>query len=346
MKTLKRLVLTLGLVSALMFALNPAPASAQEIRIALEEITGSPMDTYAQDFKKRVLEKLPQWDIQIYPIGVLGDAGDIAEQTMSGVVQFDLTCSNIAPFIPMIRIFSIPFLWSRDDGVNAEVMYNSPALYEILGQACEEKNLKLLSIFPEGWQIWLADKPLRKPDDFKDFRFRVMADPLLAATYKSYGANPQHLPFAEVYSGLQLKQIDGNVQPYAIHEEMGYYELHSQFTNPHDLPFISAFVANLDWYDSCTDEERQIMDQAAKESIIYATKAIEEMNLARVEKMKSKKDGLVFYDLNDEEREAFRKLSQEPVEKEFIGMAGPEGERLLKALKAEIKAAEEKAAIK
>jgi hypothetical protein len=37
-------------------------------------------------------------------------------------------------------------------------------------------------------------------------------------------------------------------------------------------------------------------------------------------------------------------MSQEPVEKEFISMAGPEGERLLNALKAEIKAAEEKKA--
>jgi TRAP-type C4-dicarboxylate transport system substrate-binding protein len=206
-------------------------ALAVDIKLAHEEITGGMEDLYAKNFKERLTERLPDWNVEIYPVGVLGDARDQAEQVMNGVINFDITCSNIGVFIPMIRIFSVPFVWSSDNAVNSQIMESSPAPYDILGKAIEEKGLKLLAVFPEGWQIWSSNKPLKTPEDFKNLRIRVMADPLLAEVYKSYGANPQHVPYAEIYSALQLNQIDANIQPYFAHEEMSFYEqptLHDQ----------------------------------------------------------------------------------------------------------------------
>ena len=235
-----------------------ASAQAKEIKLAHEEIDGGMQDLYAKDFQKRLEARIPGWKVQIYPVGVLGDAVDQAEQTMNGVIEMDITCSNIAVLIPMVRIFGLPFIWSADNEINSKIMASSPALYEILGQACEKSGLKLLAVFPEGWQIWSSNIPLRTPADFKNLRIRVMADPLLVEVYKSYGANPQHVPYGEIYTGLQLKQIEANIQPYFAHEEMGFYEQQKYLTNAFEIPFASVLVANLDWFNSLPEEQRTV----------------------------------------------------------------------------------------
>jgi TRAP-type C4-dicarboxylate transport system substrate-binding protein len=322
-------------------ALFAGPALAVDIKLAHEEITGGMEDLYAKNFKERVEKRLPDWNVEIYPVGVLGDAQDQAEQVMNGVINFDITCSNIGVFIPMIRIFAVPFVWSRDNAVNSKIMESSPALYEILGKAIDEKGMKLLSVFPEGWQIWSSNKPLKTPEDFKNLRIRVMADPLLAEVYKSYGANPQHVPYAEIYSALQLKQIDANIQPYFAHEEMSFYEQQDYMTNAFEIPFASAFVANLEWFNSLTPAEQEAVRLSATEAIAYIIEEGDKINEADKAKMLKERPNMIFYDLTDEERDKFVALAT-PSEKLFIEMAGPEGEKLLTELKKEIKTLEGK----
>ena len=52
-----------------------------------------------------------------------------------------------------------------------------------------------------------------------------MTSPLLWRAYDAYGASPTPLPYSEVYSGLQLHMIDGQVNPIFAIEEMSFYEV-------------------------------------------------------------------------------------------------------------------------
>ncbi len=52
-------------------------------------------------------------------------------------------------------------------------------------------------------------KPLLVPADAKGQKFRIMSSKVLEAQFHAVGANPQMMPFSEVYSGLQQGVIDG-----------------------------------------------------------------------------------------------------------------------------------------
>lgn len=333
-----KLLSSICLIAFMAFITVPAQAK-EDIKLGMEEITGSVQDTYAQHFKKQIEAAIPDWNMEIYPVGVLGDANDMAEQVMTGVIQFDMPTSHLGSFVPMVRIFGVPYIWSNDMEVNKELMTKSKALYDILGAAYETNGMKLLAIFPEGWQYWSSNKPLRTLDNFKNFRIRIMADPMLAEIYKAYGANPLQVSYAEIYSALQLKQIDGNIQPLFAHEEMSFYEQQDYFTNPYEMPFVSTFVANLDWFNGLSQDQRNVVVKAAQESVGYTIAEADKMNSERQTKMQKNKPNLVFYQLTPEEQAPFRAKAPE-VEKKFIDMAGTEGKKLLDALKTEREALE------
>ena len=46
-------------------------------------------------------------------------------------------------------------------------------------------------------------------NNLMDLKIRTMPSPMIVAAYEAYGANPTPIPYMEVYSGLQLKTIDG-----------------------------------------------------------------------------------------------------------------------------------------
>ncbi|MDR2442986.1 MAG: TRAP transporter substrate-binding protein DctP [Deltaproteobacteria bacterium] len=344
MKSLKILALICLLALGLIYG-PVAQAAKIEAKLGMEEIDGSVQDTYAQNFKKLLLTSAPDLDLQIFPVGVLGDAGDMAEQVMNGVIQFDMPTSHLASFIPMVRIFGVPYIWSNNMEVNKELMTSSKALYEILGAAYAANGMKLLAIFPEGWQQWSSNKPLRNLDDFKNLRIRVMSDPLLAEIYKAYGANPLQISYSEIYSALQLNQLDANIQPLFAHQEMSFYEQQDYFTNPFEMPFVSTFVVNQAWFDAQPKNIQDAIVKAAQDSVGYTIAEADKMNAERKEIMAQKKPSLVFYELTPEEQAPFRAKAPQ-IEAIFVKMAGPEGQRLLDTLKVEREALEAAAAKK
>ncbi|MBL3538659.1 TRAP transporter substrate-binding protein DctP [Aminivibrio sp.] len=325
-------------------SVSPAVAAKQEWKFAIEEITGSVQDEFAQFFKKKIMERIPDTDIEIYPVGVLGDSEDLTEQTMNGVLHFTMASpGHLGTFIPVVRVFSLPFIWSDRMEVNKEVMKNSVAIYSLLDKEYEKNNLKLLGVFPEGWQVWTANKPLRTPDDFKNFRMRIMGDPLLAEIYKSYGANAVQVPYPDLYSALQLKMVDGNIQPYFAHEEMKFYEQQDYFIDIREMPFVATFVVSLKWFETLPAEQKKIIEETARETIDFIFDMQEKMNDERLQKMLKIKPSLQVIVPTPEEREAFKKLSL-PVRDTYVKMAEPYGKDVLETLLKELEEAEKKIA--
>jgi TRAP-type C4-dicarboxylate transport system substrate-binding protein len=330
-------IVSLAAVAALALCLGLAPAAFAapiEAKMGLEEITGSVQDTYAQYFKSLLAKSAPDINLEIYPVGVLGDAGDMAEQVMTGVIQFDMPTSHLGSFIPMVRIFGVPYIWSNDMEINKELMTSSKALYEILGAAYAANGMKLLAIFPEGWQQWSSNKPLRSLEDFKNLRIRVMSDPILAEIYRNYGANPLQISYSEIYSALQLNQLDANIQPLFAHEEMSFYQQQGYFTNPFEMPFVSTFVVNTAWFDSLSKENQDAIVKASQDSVAYTIEQADKLNAERRDKMLQLKPSLIFYELTPEEQAPFRAKAPD-IEAIFVQMAGPMGQKLLTDLKSE-----------
>jgi tripartite ATP-independent transporter DctP family solute receptor len=326
-------------------ALSATNVLAKEWKFAIEEIEGSVQDKYAQEFKRLIEEKSGgDISVTVYPYGTLGTSADLTELVTQGAIQFaNSSPGHLGTLVPEIQVFSIPYLLSQNNAANKKVLTGSDVIYDKLQKDFNEKGLRLLTMYPEGEMVWTTNREIRKPEDFDNFKMRVMVSPLLVKAYEAFGAEPTPMPYGEVYGGLQLKQIDGQVNPIFAIQEMKFYEVTDYMIWAGQQQFTTTVVTNSDWYAAdLSDEERQMVDETVNELADYIFRIQDEFNQMRLEKIKEAKPELKMIRLSEEERAAFRERAQQ-VRDKYVEMVGPEGKEVLEDLEKEIKEAEKEA---
>lgn len=288
-------------------------------RFALEEVEGSVQDAYAQEFKSRIEERSEgQVTVEVYPYGALGTSSQLTELVQDGALELAFASpGHLASVIPEVGVFTLHFVLSDDNDINKEVL-SSDRVHEILQPAYSDQGMHLLAIIPEGWMVWTANKPLRTPEDFDDFKMRTMTSPILTAAYEAYGANPTPKPYSEVYSALQLGEIDGQVNPIFAIEEMSFYEEQDYMIMAKHEQFISTAVAGENWFNSLSEERQQMIEDVRTEMVDWIYQEQAEYNEERLQKIKDA-GGTEVIELTDEERQAFREASQPVRENVYRG---------------------------
>lgn len=312
----------------------------QTWKFAIEEIEGSVQHRYAMAFKERIEDRSEgRIEVLVYPYGQLGTSSDLTELVQLGSVQLSMASpGHLGSVIPEVQLFSLHFAFSDDEHINKQVLAENVELHETLQAAYRENNLHLLSVFQEGWMAWTANRALRTPEDFQGLKIRVMNSPLLIRAYELYGANPTTMAYSEVYSGLQLNMIDAQVNPIFAIEEMSFYEVQSHLVQGRHLPFIASVVANPQFIDNLSDEDRQMLEGVKRELHDVIFKAQRDLNAERLETIKANSD-IEVIELSDDERAAFREASL-PIRDQYRQLAGERGERLLDMLLEAIAVAE------
>ncbi|HET8791381.1 MAG TPA: TRAP transporter substrate-binding protein DctP [Modicisalibacter sp.] len=330
-----------GLIAAVVVAgaVATGAAQAETWRFALEEIDGSIQDIYAEAFKKRIEERSGgDITVEIYPYGTLGTSSQLTELVREGGVEFAFASpGNLAPAVPEANVFTLHFLFSDDNRINERVLGNTEAR-SLLQAAYSEQNLQLLGIVPEGWMAWTADRPIETPADMEGLRIRTMASPVVIETYRAYGADPTTLPYSQVYSGLELEQIDAQVNPIFAIEEMAFYEVQDYMILAKPAQFVSTVVANDAFYEGLPEERQAMIDEVTNGLRRYIFDKQARINRQRLETIDEKSD-IEIMTLTDRQRALFRERSL-PVRDVYIEQAGERGKKILKILGAELRATE------
>jgi len=316
-------------------------AAREHWRFAIEETAGSVQDAYAQEFKRRIEEKSKgEIAVSVYPYGTLGTSDQVTELLGMGAVQFAMASpGHLGTLIPEVQVFLLHFVLSDDPAAN-EAALNDTALRAELNVLYGEKGLRLLSVFSEGWMVWTAQKPLRRPADFAGVKLRVMTSPLLLAAYEAYGASPTPLPYGEVYSALQLNMIDGQVNPVFAIQEMSFYEVCDWMISPRHAPFVATAAANQEFYEALSPERRLLVDETIEELRPFIVEEQQRYNEERMDIIRARKPELnIIEALTEEERAEFRDASL-GVRDQFIASTGPRGERVLNLLLRAVKRAQ------
>ncbi|EJL71931.1 TRAP transporter substrate-binding protein [Variovorax sp. Varisp85] len=154
--------------------------------------------------------------IQIFPNNQLGSDTDVLSQLRSGGVEFfTLSGLILSTLVPAASISGVGFAFKDYPSV-WKAMDGELGAY-IRAQIAKAGIVPMEKIWDNGFrQITSSSRPIATPADLKGFKIRVPVSPLWTSMFKALDAAPASINFAEVYSALQTKIVDGQENPLAI----------------------------------------------------------------------------------------------------------------------------------
>ncbi len=302
-------------------------------RIAHLETTDTMYDKYAHKFADLINEKSDgRIKVDVYPVGSLGDTGSQVEMLMNGGIEFAIFASgDVGDMFSAVQALSLNFVFSEDDAINAKVLSDGEAT-AALDEMFKTKNMETFDWFSLGNLQWgSAKNPIQNLDDFRGFKMRIMASPIIAANYEAFGALPTPLAFTETYSGLQLKTVDGTEQPINAMEEMKFYEVLDHITMSNHSQMASFMAMNADFYKGLSSEDKAMIDDLKPEMRKYAEESLQELLTSKENIIKEQKPELNFIELTDDQRQTFIDASL-PLRDRIEEFAGSEGREILDLL--------------
>ena len=316
---------------------TPLSAQTEDWRFAIEEIPGSIMDAYAQEFKRRI-EAATNGDVtvSVFPMGTLGTPTETVEQAADGIIQFtNVSIGNLGTIVPESQVFLLPYLLPSDPQKISDILSGSETIYSEMSKDFNRRGLEVLTMYSEGPQVWTTNREIRTPEDFSNFKMRVMVSPILLETYKNMGASPTPLPFGEVFGALQLGAVDGQVNPVPTIEEMKFYEVTSHLIWAGEQELVTTVVAGADWFATLSADRQQLVRDTMAAMTGFIDNVVTEFNQSRLDIITANKPDIQLVVLTEAERDVFRARAAATAQT-YVDDVGARGQQLLSALQAEI----------
>jgi C4-dicarboxylate-binding protein DctP len=259
--------------------------------------------------------------VEVYPNSTLYKDKEEMEALQLGAVQ--MLAPSLAKFGPLgvkeFEAFDIPYMFPTKD-----VLYRvtEGQVGKDLFKKLEAKGITGLAYWDNGFKEMTANKPLRKPADFKGMKMRIQSSKVLDAQFRTLGANPQVMAFSEVYQALQTGVVDGTENTPSNIYTQKMHEVQSHLTVS-DHGYIGyAVIVNKKFWDGLPPDIRTQLEGAMKDATKYTNAIAEQENKQALEAIK-KQGKTEVYVLTAAEKAEWRKALM-PVRKDVEGRVGKE----------------------
>ena len=199
--------------------------------------------------------------VTIYPNNQMGANREATEAVMAGNLTMMMnSTATMTSFVPDCAIYDVPFAFADEAAIDKTIQ--NTELMEMLNKKCRETGLTLLMQTQSSFRQLSCNKDVHTPDDLKGLTIRVQENEYQIATWKALGANATPLAFNELYTALQQGTVDGQENPVELFVAQKFYEQQKYLIKTNHLGFIGMWIINSDFYDSLSDENRQILNDA------------------------------------------------------------------------------------
>src|ERR1700730_11196519 len=189
-----------------------APAWAEDpiiIKFSHVVALDTPKGKAAEKFKQLAEERTHgRVKVEVYPNSQLYKDKEELEALQLGSVQ--LLAPSVSKFGPMgvkaFEAFDLPYLF---DGYEAAHKVTHGPIGKSMLMQLQQHQMIGLAFWDNGFKEFTANRPLRRPEDFKGLKFRIKSSKVLEAQMRALGAIPQVMAFSDVYQALQTGVVDG-----------------------------------------------------------------------------------------------------------------------------------------
>jgi C4-dicarboxylate-binding protein DctP len=318
---MRQIKLVLLSLAAVLLAVAPALAAPVVIKFSHVVAVDTPKGQAAEYFKKLVEERSKgDIKVEVYPNSSLyGDREELEALTMNSIQMVAKSFSKFTSFVPQLELFDLPFLFN--DTAHLHKVLNGEVGQQLLGMV-GKKGWVGLGYWDNGFKQMSANKPLIKPEDAAGLKFRIMSSKVLEAQFQALNANPQVMPFSEVYSGLQQKVVDACENPLSNFYTQKFFEVQSDLTLTNHGYLGYMVVTNKIFWNKLSEPQRALLTQAMKEASEYANKLALEMDVKYMNEIKASGKTKV-HELTKEQRQPW-KAKLMPIYPKFYDKIGKE----------------------
>jgi tripartite ATP-independent transporter DctP family solute receptor len=204
---------------------------------------------------------------QMFPGGVLGGEKEMIEQTQVGAIQILRTSLGpLGPVVPEVNVFNLPFVFRSEAHMRAVI--DGPIGQEILDKVtASPARLVGLGFMDGGSRSIYTKKPVRKPEDLKGMKIRMIGNPLFVDTMNAMGGNGISMGYGEVFTALQTGIIDGAENNPPSYFTANHYQAGAKYyTQTNHLIIPEIFVMSKITWDKLSKDDQALVKKFAHEA--------------------------------------------------------------------------------
>ena len=251
-------------------------------------------------------------------------ASSLIEKTINEEVHISyLWSSYYEKIIPEIKLLDLPYLFNeREDAYKIlDIKF-----FNYINEKINKSNLKLLGFWDNGVRhVSSKIKEIITPEDCQNQIIRTTPSQLHIDIFKSMGFNPSPLDVRDFKIAVEQGKIDAQENPLTNYWNFEIYKTQKFVTLTSHMIGFCLFIINKSYFDELNDEERIIIEDSARKSVIFQRDLASKEDGILLNKMKKK--GVKVTSLSLNEIEKFKNKTKKyhndffkefPLMKEFI----------------------------
>lgn len=315
------LILTLFLSLGLLVGMTANVGAAQK-QIVIKFAHTSPPDPLAQPTSAEaatfanLVEQLTagRATVKVYPSSSLGDQTSTLQQVKRGTLEMTSVATGVlaSALYEPLSVFDIPYLFKSSQIAWELTSLDNPFTKKMVEEIRQKTGLRVLSIQPMGFRHFTNNKrPIRRPEDLKGLKIRVMEVKPHIAMVKALGALPTPIPFSELYTSLQTGVVDGQENPLMNIMSQHFDEVQKYLTLDGHVLLLAVTFVNDKWFTSLPKDIQAKLYEAEDAARIATTGLNYIQDAIGIEELK--KRGMQIYSPTTEELNMFKAATQQPV---------------------------------
>jgi TRAP-type transport system periplasmic protein len=283
--------------------IGKAAAAPVTMRFGSDSPIGAPHTKSAVVMKELVESRTSgRVQVTIFPDGQLGGTGAMTNSIKSGTLDAVVTAvSLIAPAVPEIDVFDLPFLYKNNEEVlRAATGPLGARLTPKVNEAFACENLGYTT--GGATELWTTKRPIRTPDDVAGLKIGVSSSRIQRDTILALGGIPTVMDITAAYTGLKTGLIDGTNKSRPDGIELKLYQVVKYMTLSNLYTMPNLLLVSKKFMDKLSPEDQAIVREAAKPALDAQTEAVIRSEEASLDFLREK--GIELVQL--ENRAAFR----------------------------------------
>ncbi len=208
-----------------------------------------------------------RYQLKMFPGGVLGAEKEMVEQTQVGAIQIArISLGVLGPVVPDVNVFNMPFVFRNE--AHMRKVIDGPIGDELLKKITDSPaKLVGLGWMDSGSRSLYTKTPVRKMEDLKGQKIRVMGNPLFRDMMVAMGGNAISIGHTEVFTALQTGVVDGaENNPPTLFTSNQYSAGIKYYTQTQHLIIPEIFVMSKVTWDKMTPADHELLKKFSREA--------------------------------------------------------------------------------